>query len=156
MTVLGIDPGMDGAIVAIDATGPSAYLLPTQKGVGLLLSDFVSQMAALRSCHDPIQMVVLERAQAMPGQGVSSMFRYGRDYGSLLGVLATLGLPVVTVRPTTWHHDLRLTGDNPKAAAMAHVQLRLPGLELPRVKKKREGVVDAACLALWGQVWART
>lgn len=150
MTVLGIDPGMDGAIVALDGSTARGWPLPTQKGVGLLVADLVGLLAEIRASSSPVRLVVVERAQSMPGQGVASMFRYGRDYGVLLGALAALGLPVVTVPPATWHRDLRLGGD-PKAAAMAHVQGRLPSLELPRTKAKRLGVVDAACLALWGE-----
>jgi hypothetical protein len=99
---------------------------------------------------------IVERAQAFPGMGVTGAFGYGQGYGSILGILAALGVSCETVRPGQWHGDLcgRRKSEGraaAKARALQVVQQRLPGLTLPKGKAKREGIVDAACLALWGQ-----
>ena len=46
--------------------------------------------------------VVVEHVNAMPGQGVTSMFNFGQSFGVIKGICAALGLPIYFVRPTKW------------------------------------------------------
>jgi hypothetical protein len=55
--------------------------------------------------------VVIEEAQAMPGQGVRSMFTCGLGLGVWLGVLAALGCPYTRVRPQIWKRAFGLGKD---------------------------------------------
>ena len=150
--VLGIDPGREGAVVALRGTVAEAALLPSTDA-GL---DGRALVAALRSLlgKGDRPYVVVERAQSFPGQGVASSFRYGRDYGRILGVLDALGWPYETVPPAVWHRALvgGDPGDGKARAALVVAQL-LPDLELRpgRRRKAHEGIVDAAALAVWGQ-----
>ena len=52
--------------------------------------------------------VVVEQVNAMPGQGVTSMFNFGQTFGAIKGICAALGLPIYFVRPAKWkkHFDL--------------------------------------------------
>ena len=52
--------------------------------------------------------VVVEQVNAMPGQGVTSMFNFGQTFGAIKGVCAALSLPIYFVRPSKWkkHFDL--------------------------------------------------
>ena len=52
--------------------------------------------------------VVVEQVNAMPGQGVTSMFNFGQTFGAIKGISATLKLPIYFVRPSKWkkHFDL--------------------------------------------------
>jgi hypothetical protein len=149
--VLGIDPGREGAVVALRGTAAEAALLPSTDA-GL---DGRALVATLRSLlgDDDQPYVVVERAQSFPGQGVASSFRYGRDYGRILGVLDAIGWPYETVPPAVWHRAVvGGSGVDPKARARAVVEARLPWLELRPGKRRKahEGIVDAACLALYG------
>lgn len=150
--VMGIDCGASGALVWLDPDGTGRWeMMPAVPKVGLQLGAIRDLLEA-----DRPTFVVLERAQAMPGQGVSSMFAYGTGYGGLQGVLTALRIPFETVPPATWHKDLcgvrRSEGRaEAKARALQVVEQRLPRFELPKTKAKREAVVDAACLALWGR-----
>ena len=45
-------------------------------------------------------VVVVEQVNAMPGQGVTSMFNFGQTFGAIKGVCAALGLPIYFVRPS--------------------------------------------------------
>jgi len=153
--IVGIDPGNKGGIVALDGqTAVLAEPMPATPKVGLDLYALIELLEGL----GPIRMVVLERAQSMPGQGIATTFRYGVGYGGILGVLAALRLPHTTVTPAVWHRDL--VGHRPsegrdqaKARALQVVRQRLPGLQVvpPRCRTPHDGLVDAACLALWGQ-----
>ncbi len=51
---------------------------------------------------------VIEKAQAMPKQGVVSMFNYGRQYGYIIGILTSLGFKITEVQPVKWkkYHNL--------------------------------------------------
>ena len=38
--------------------------------------------------------VVVEQVNAMPGQGVTSMFNFGQSFGAIKGICAALQLPI--------------------------------------------------------------
>ena len=46
--------------------------------------------------------VVVEKVNAMPGQGVTSMFNFGQTFGAIKGICAALGLPIFFVTPSKW------------------------------------------------------
>ena len=52
--------------------------------------------------------IVVEKVNAMPGQGVTSMFNFGQTFGAIKGICAALGLPIFFVTPSKWkkHFDL--------------------------------------------------
>jgi crossover junction endodeoxyribonuclease RuvC len=159
MTLIGIDPGASGAIVALlGNTVLRSEPLPVAKKVGLLLGDFADIVEGIARAQAPgAARFIVERAQSFPRQGISSAFNYGRDYGAILGVLAALSVSYETVPAHVWH--AAICGKRPsegraeaKARALQAVQQRLPHLHLPTTIKVREGIVDAACLALWGQL----
>lgn len=152
---VGIDPGKRGAIVAI--RGGSVVLAERLPWLGKAGMDLASVAAILRSVYGAA--TVVERAHAMPGQGVASMFRYGEGYGALQGVLAALGMPYVTAPPRTWQRAIYGTlakGAKPKPYAIQACRQRLPDLDLTpgQVRKPHDGLADAGCLALYAaQVW---
>jgi crossover junction endodeoxyribonuclease RuvC len=153
---LGIDPGNEGALVALRVeeglASPHAVLrMPATPKVGPDLHAVMDWLLTINP-----DRAVIERAQSMPGQGVASTFRYGVGYGGLIGLLVALEIPYETVPPATWHRDLcgarRSEGRTAaKGRALRVVRERLPGLEVvpPRCRVPDEGIVDAACVALW-------
>lgn len=153
--VLGIDPGQDGALVWLfDGVPYRREVMPATPKVGIDIVAFIALLEA-----DRPQRVVLERAQAMPRQGVASSFKYGRDYGAMLGVLQCMQLSHTTVHPSVWHRALcggKPSGepqDQAKARTLRVVQQQLPTLDLlatPRSRVPHAGIVDAAAIALWG------
>ncbi len=155
--VIGIDPGARGAVVLLTDAHASGFVLPTSTA-GLdgrqLVVELMELTDALKHEPVPLPLVIVERAQSFPGQGIASAFKYGRDYGKILGILDALGWPYETVPPAQWHRQI--VGGDPsegKARAAAVVAARLPDLELRpgRCRVPHDGIVDAACLALWGR-----
>lgn len=147
--IVGIDPGREGAVVRISTSGAASWLLPYDDA-GLSGRQLAELLQTKVESGD---LVVLERAQSMPKQGIASAFRYGRDYGVILGVLDAIGASYQTVAPGVWHRAVvGGSGADPKARARAVVEARLPWLELRPGKRRKahEGIVDAACLALYG------
>jgi crossover junction endodeoxyribonuclease RuvC len=106
MKILGIDPGIHGGLAIVDIVDGAAPELigaidiPT---VGVKAKERVD-VHALRAwieAHRPDHAMV-ERAQAMPRQGASSGFKYGRATGAIEAVIACCEVPLTIVEPTAW------------------------------------------------------
>lgn len=147
MIVLGIDPGINGGL-AVMAHGVlwGAQPLPTvgdgtsRMVSGQILIDILDE-------HGP-DLAVIERVGAMPGQGVSSMFRFGRSVGIVEGVLAAMRVRIQWVAPTVWKRGLGLPAD--KEAARQRALETFPECAGCFRRKADHGPAEAALLALWG------
>jgi len=142
---VGIDPGKKGAFAVIDSYGD---LVMVEKSV--TAHDLTQLLRTYRPGH-----VFVEKAQAMPGQGVSSMFAYGQGFGELLGVLTATAIPFTLIRPAHWTKAMHLgtAGDEPKKrSAEAFARLFPSAVEKTRLKSGRlhDGIVDAALIASYG------
>jgi crossover junction endodeoxyribonuclease RuvC len=150
LKVLGIDPGVRGGWAVVDATGGllSAGDLPT---AGEAAREMVSGplLAAVVRGFDPT-FAVIERVGAMPGQGVSSMFKFGRAVGTVEGVLGACGVRVLYVQPTVWKRAYGLPSDKEPARQRA-VELWPAAASLHFSRKKDHGRAEAALIAAWGR-----
>ena len=54
--------------------------------------------------------VIVEQVNAMPGQGVTSMFNFGQSFGIIKGICAALSFPIYFVRPAKWKKHFILIG----------------------------------------------
>jgi len=81
----------------------------------------------------------------MPKQGVASTFKFGRSYGTILGVLGALSIPTIRVRPQVWKHHFGLLRQ-PKDASRALAQRLYPDLQGLNLVK-HHGRADALLLA---------
>lgn len=154
---IGIDPGITGAIAAIDASSLALIELvdtPTIMSAGKRIYD-VSEMAAVIRHMSLLgdALVVLEQAQPMPGQGVTSTFSTGRSFGLWEGLLGALDVPFRTARPIVWTKRVFAGVSGEGKARSIQFSLRMfPGIELTPAgcKAPRDGRADAACLAYYG------
>src|SRR6185295_14908392 len=94
-------------------------------------------------------IVVIERVNAFPKQGVSSSFRFGMGLGIIHGVVAALGFRMVEVAPTVWKRHFKLGPDKEDARALA--LKRLPAAAVNLSRKKDAGRAEALLMALWWQ-----
>lgn len=152
--VLGIDPGLSGAMALLDPRGSGELLdawdlpvLAVGRKRELDEQAINRQLRSLRDQH-PI-LAVIEDVHAMPKQGVSSSFRFGYGYGVLRGALAALEIPYELVTPQRWKRSV-LTGlPKEKDAARAFVRRRWPEKADVFARVKDHGRADATCIALW-------
>ena len=80
-------------------------------------------------------VVVVEQVNAMPGQGVTSMFNFGQTFGAIKGVCAALGLPICFVRPSKWKKHFELINSSKDASRTKAIQI-YPGLSNQLSKKR--------------------
>ena len=151
--IAGIDPGLTGAVCLVDPSNPTTcrvYDLPihvlTRSGKKKRELDIAGLIGILTSHR--LDHVFLEQVGAMPGQGVSSVFAFGKTYGVILGVIAAHTIPLTLVAPAVWKRALAV----PKAkdGARARASQLLPGAAAQWRLKKHDGRAEAALLALYG------
>jgi len=150
--VIGIDPGISGAISVFDWNTQSLLEvidMPTlEVDSGKTKKRHISA-AFLRNILEgyPDSHVAIEKVGAMPGQGVSSMFNFGRSAGIIEGVVAGLKLPSTYVTPATWTKAVgRAAGKD--ASRMRAMELFPSKAELFK-RAKDDGRADAALIAYW-------
>jgi crossover junction endodeoxyribonuclease RuvC len=150
MLIIGIDPGCSGAIVLLPANHghPVEWdLMPVVK-VGSNSRVNGSALAALLRCHTDAHAYV-ENVGAMPGQGVTSMFSFGHATGTVMGVLAALGIAHTLITPQSWKKRAGLIGKDKDAARSRAIQLWPLWRDLD-AKGKGQAFADAALIAMYG------
>ena len=109
MIIVGIDPGNNGGIALLhgDRLIYADHLPIVGKTLsGHLLNNWFGDIEP-----DTPDMVVVEQVHAMPRQGVSSTFNFGKAVGIIEGVIAARGLPVTYVTPQRWKKAMGVTAD---------------------------------------------
>jgi crossover junction endodeoxyribonuclease RuvC len=145
LITLGVDPGLKGGVAALDGEGRLLWAEPLPMLDGLVDPSALRALLS-RLGGDPTRLFAyVERAQAFPGQGISSTFKYGVGYGSLLSALAWQGIGYQAVPAGAWKRAMGLTGD--KADSIAMARRYWPQLAL---RRKDDGLAEAALLARWG------
>ncbi len=98
---LGLDPGLSGGIAFYYPPGITVTAMPDTE------RDVWGWIDRLRD-HRGSLFAVIEKVHAMPGNGVSSMFKFGVGYGGLRMALVAAGIPFEEVTPQTWMKVLRI------------------------------------------------
>jgi crossover junction endodeoxyribonuclease RuvC len=109
------------------------------------LTDFV--YLGLR--QHGIRHAYVEDVHAMPGQGVTSMFAFGRACGAVDGVLAALGISTTYVTPQRWKKAAGLIGSDKDAARSRAIQL-WPKWDALSKKGAGQALADAALIGTFG------
>jgi crossover junction endodeoxyribonuclease RuvC len=151
MKVVGIDPGLSGALwVIIGELGDAVTDMP-RTGFHNSKSGFVDGLAVaqwLSSCKP--DLIVIEMVGSRPGQGVSSTFKFGAAYGGVVSVCLAYPCEVVLVSPTVWKRHFGLIGTVKDAARLKALNL-VPHMAHKLKRKKDGGRADAALIALYGR-----
>ena len=151
MIIIGIDPGLSGAIAILKNDKVIKLIEMPVMAEGkknkrqLNNAQLANILREIIENHEEISVVV-EQVNAMPGQGVTSMFNFGQTFGSIKGICATLSLPIFFVRPSKWkkHFDLIKTS---KDASRTKAIEMYPQLSNELSKKKDVNKSDAILIA---------
>jgi len=153
MIVAGIDPGKSGALAITYPDGSvQAFDVPRVKLKGKDVPAWQEWQRSWSGAFDfaGVDLVVIEDVAARPGQGVTSMFTFGRTLGFVHALAVASGAAVQTVTPTVWKGKLGLLNSS-KGASREKATALYPksvGL-LGRVKD--DGRAEAILLAHYGR-----
>ena len=150
MTVLGIDPGLDGAFAFYDGGRWSLLDMPTVADGRKRREINCAAVHALLRERAPIAHAYLEYASAMPRQGVASMFSFGRTFGALQMALVANGIPHTIVTPQSWKKAAGILSGSDKEASRRRALQLFPGEAANLARKRDHGRADAMLLALYG------
>ncbi len=152
MEFLGIDPGISGAVALLHPDDSARFWdTPSIKSGGKREYDGARMHEILVEAQPPMGVVLhayVERAQAMPKQGVTSTFNYGKGYGLWLGLLIGLGIPYTLVSPRTWRKVMMPDMAKDKGASLLRAKQLFPAvrryLQLVKDHDKAEALLIAA------------
>ena len=152
--IVGIDPGLSGAVAVINGTDSLIVIdMPTMtverngKAKRQVSATELAHIFANFNSNDT--HVYCERVGAVTGQGVTSVFSFGRSFGMIEGILAAYKLPVTYVAPATW---VKAVGRGQgKDASRARAMELFPNNQADFKLKKWDGRADAALIAYWGK-----
>ena len=162
--ILGIDPGLHGAVAVLD-TSATIYGKPPRIEVIYDMPTYKTETKARKQGYfehinahelafllDPyardVRVAILEAPNAMPEQGLSSTFRFGHACGQIHGVLAGFYIPIVPVTPGSWKAYFGLSQD--KTQSMVRAREFFPeSAEYWRLKKHNDRA-EAALMAMFG------
>jgi crossover junction endodeoxyribonuclease RuvC len=87
----------------------------------------------------------IEAVHAMPKQGVTSSFTFGKGYGALLMALTAAGIPFETVTPQKWQKALGCLSKGDKNVTKRKAQQLWPHIQWSHATS------DAALIAEYGR-----
>ena len=151
MRIFGIDPGLSGALAILDEKKIFEVIdLPTmsdgKKNKKQLNSAHLSKYIQSNIIDLNKSAVVVEQVNAMPGQGVTSMFNFGQTFGAIKGVCAALGLPIFFVRPSKWKKHFELINSSKDSSRTKAIEM-YPSLSDDLARKKDVNKSDAILIA---------
>jgi crossover junction endodeoxyribonuclease RuvC len=152
MRVVGVEPGINGGLSVIEITdgaGPVLVSCIDRPVIGVGAKERVD-VAAIKNFieeHKPIRALI-ERAQAMPKQGASSGFKYGRAVGAIEATIALCLLPAEIIEPSIWKRRWHLPGKNKESGRQKALQL-FPDAHAALARKRDHGRAEAALIALY-------
>ncbi len=152
MKIIGIDPGLSGAIAILEGKKViKIFDMPVmaegKKNKKQLnsaqLTNILKENASFK--NEEIAVVV-EQVNAMPGQGVTSMFNFGQSFGAIKGICAALNLPIFFVRPSKWKKHFELINSSKDSSRTKVIEM-YPHLSNQLSKKKDVNKSDAILIA---------
>lgn len=152
--IVAIDPGLTGAIVFLDSSNGKVagiFDMPISAatyGKGNTVNAHLLTDIFVKFKVEDIETVYIEQVSAMPGQGVSSMFKFGVSFGVLQGVASAFGLKIEFVTPQKWKKFCGLIGKE-KDAARTFAINKFPNSSKYLERKKDCGRADALLIGLY-------
>ena len=138
MTIIGIDPGKSGGVALLFPTGPVALkMLET-------LTDLIEEIESYTHNEEQVTCYI-EQVHAMPKQGVSSTFTFGRNFGGIEGVLTALKIRREYVTPQRWQKALGCLSKGDKNVTKRKAQELFPELKITHA------TADALLIAEYGR-----
>ena len=151
MLIIGIDPGLSGGIAILENDKvKEMFDMPVmpdgKKNKRQLNSALLAQLIKENIKDIDNSAMVVEQVNAMPGQGVTSMFNFGQSFGAIKGICAALKLPIFFVRPAKWKKHFELINSSKDASRTKVIEM-YPSIAEKLSKKKDVNKSDAILIA---------
>ena len=151
MKIIGIDPGLGGGIAVLENNKVLDIFHMPVMSEGKKNKRQLNSAQLVKLIKDNISKneevsVVVEQVNAMPGQGVTSMFNFGQTFGAIKGVCAALGLPIFFVMPAKWKKHFELINSSKDSSRTKAIEM-YPSLSNDLAKKKDVNKSDAILIA---------
>ena len=153
MLIIGIDPGINGAICFFENGEVKDVIdMPTmaegKKNKRQVNGRQIFNEISSRIKNQNLQNinVVVEQVSAMPGQGVTSMFNFGQSFGVIKGICSAMQLPLFFVRPAKWKKHFELINSQKDASRTKVIEM-FPKISSILSKKKDSNKADAILIA---------
>jgi crossover junction endodeoxyribonuclease RuvC len=149
--ILGVDPGQTGGLAIVqNGRLVKGTRMPVVELRGKKQVDARAVVEWWGDCLVPFDVAVIEAVHAMPKQGVSSSFQFGRMLGGIESLVFSVGAPVHYVTPAVWKKAMGLNRD--KQASIDAAKIRFgAGVDQLLKRKADDGVAEAALIAAY---WA--
>jgi hypothetical protein len=150
--VVGIDPGVQGAVAYIADSETIVRDLPTYAVSTTHQIDPLA-LSEILGAYSP-ELVVVEDNRAQGRNGSMANFSMGFSMGTILAVVTLLRLPLLRVKPSEWQRGVGLgsvPGASRKNASRARAQEMWPNL-LPELKRVADhNRAEALLIAEYGR-----
>ena len=153
MLIIGIDPGISGAICFFENGEIKDVIDMPVMAEGKKNKKQINGSQIFNEISTRIKNykaeninVVIEQVSAMPGQGVTSMFNFGQSFGVLKGICAAMQLPVFLVRPAKWKKHFELINSQKDSSRTKVIQM-FPKISSHLSRKKDANKADAILIA---------
>ena len=153
MLIIGIDPGISGAICFLkNGTIIDVIEMPSmaegKKNKKQVNGSQIFNEISLRikDFNKENIKVVIEQVSAMPGQGGTSMFNFGQSFGILKGICSAMHLSMHFVRPAKWKKYFNLINCEKDASRTKAIEI-FPYFSANLSKKKDANKADAILIA---------
>ena len=151
MKIIGIDPGLSGAIAVLENKKVLKIIDIPVMAEGKKNKRQLNSAQLVNIIKENINdneeiAVVVEQVNAMPGQGVTSMFNFGQTFGAIKGVCVALNLPIFFVRPSKWKKYFELINSSKDSSRTKAIEM-YPSLSSQLSKKKDVNKSDAILIA---------
>ena len=153
MKIIGIDPGLSGAIAVLKNNEVLSIfdmpVMPEGKKNKRQVNGaqvFYEISSRIKNIKKENIKVIIEQVSAMPGQGVTSMFNFGQSFGILKGICSAMQLPMYFVRPTKWKKYFNLINSEKDASRTKAIEV-FPYFSSELSRKKDSNKADAILIA---------
>ena len=153
MLIIGIDPGISGAICFFEDGQVKEIIDMPVMADGKKNKRQINASQTYNEISKRINklpkkdiIVVIEQVSAMPGQGVTSMFNFGQSFGVLKGICSAMQLSMHFVRPTKWKKYFGLIKTEKDASRTKVIEI-FPYISSQLSRKKDSNKADAILIA---------
>ena len=153
MLIIGIDPGISGAICFFENGQVKEIINMPVMADGKKNKRQINGPQTYNEILKRIKnypqkdiIVVIEQVSAMPGQGVTSMFNFGQSFGVLKGICSAMQLSMFFIRPAKWKKYFGLIKTEKDASRTKVIEI-FPYISSELSRKKDSNKADAVLIA---------